>query len=146
MELQDNLENKAKFFSQYYGQKVMRTSITALMLSDPAAIPTGEWFLQLKPLSAISDEHLEEIRELLGAWIERCDFMNNGSFDYNSFKEYIVDVFVNGFGGIAISNIQSYITTSDHLRSKGYILPFNGLSCEELLNRGWAVLEKPYDN
>lgn len=62
----DNLiDNKVEFFSLHYGQKIMRTEQTALLLCDPLAVGNGDWFLELTPLSSISDEDAIEIAKIL---------------------------------------------------------------------------------
>src|SRR5690606_10814141 len=74
--MENALENKAKFFAQYWGQKVMRCKtfnattghgLSGLMNVDVnSEIIKENWFLELKPLSSISDEDLEYIRPLVG--------------------------------------------------------------------------------
>lgn len=106
-------ENKAKFFALYWGQKVYRNpevrgfeSTVGGSISDERVPKTG--YLELKPLSDISDEDAEE------CGYDNAKYMLSDNYLINSPRVF------------------------DYLRSKGYLLPWMGLSCEELIEAGWA--------
>lgn len=102
--MENTLENKAKFFALYWGQKCAwvkwpheneylgKVSAYSIMWTS---------YLELKPLSSISNEDVIEVSETV------CPEMH----------------------------------AVDYLRSKGYALSYNGLSVEELVNRGWVKLK-----
>lgn len=122
--MENTLENKAKFFAQYLFQDVLVKQDGhnwKETLGHWACTISGvqDHHLQLKPLSAISDEDFNKIVEIKESH-NLPGTMIKGSLSHKFF-------------------IQPQI---DYLRGKGYLLPFNGLSEEELLNRGWAVLEQ----
>lgn len=106
----NTLENKAKFFAQYWGQNVVGN--------------IGDYFnrtyLELTPLSQISDEDAIEVSE-------RCVPGNDKRID--NIKQHC-----------RIYAMQSSLI-SDYLRSKGYALPWNGITVEEQIEFGWIKLK-----
>lgn len=135
MELQNTLENKAKFFAQYWGQEVLRfevvDNITPRAKSAFLELPSwalhkeyNYWsiqngYLKLKPLSSITPQEQGFITSS-----KLC----------NSEKPIIKDKIGNYFEG------DLYI--SDYLRSKGYALPYMGLSVEKQIEYGWIKLSE----
>lgn len=137
--MENTLENKAKFFAQYYGQKVMKVDdltypnlnklyhtvggLNIYNLQDGRFI-CDSVYLQLKPLSQISDEDLEGI----------YPHGSEAFFIYygNGNKELAVDRFLYKF------QLQpEYI---DFLRLRGYAVPWAGLSVEKQQEYGWIKL------
>lgn len=122
--MENNLEKKAKFFAQYWGQKVFKIqdeNCPATQEVNPQFI--GKFLdeksvLELKPISSITDEDQNYI------------LTNELS---NSNKLVIQDK----IGAFYLSDI--YVT--DYLRSKGYALPYMGLSVEKQIEYGWIKLE-----
>ena len=127
-------ELKERFFALYFGQQVLK-------VGEPyhesfVTVPC-EWHvwnecsmelihLELKPLHSISDE------------------------DLNYIGEYVFGV---GYEGMkrkvesAGKRVQDYlninrspIIVTDYLRSKGYAIPFMGISVEEQVEKGWIKL------
>lgn len=134
--MKNTLENKQKFFAQYWGQNVLKLSkeISPFVLNDRSRICSESGFLELTPLHLISDE---DAIELIGAkeFSLRKNNENSGDFGCSA-----SNIFVNTLNG----NNDSYLidkTNIDYLRSKGYALPYNGLSVEEQVSRGWVVLK-----
>ncbi|MFD2599884.1 hypothetical protein ACFSQ3_13080 [Sphingobacterium corticis] len=135
--MDNTLENKAKFFAQYWDQTVLM-NIGHPFKGDNKP---DNWYkkfehdyLLLKPLSAISDEDAMIVAKLIG------EARGSWSKDYEdtiirNVKSYLSNRMM---PCVTIKNSSEVI---DYLRSKGYLLPFNGVSREEILNRGWAVLE-----
>lgn len=58
MKIQNTLENKARFFAQYWGQKVFKTSLKQEIPHKNNFGKSIQFndFLELKPLSQINDE------------------------------------------------------------------------------------------
>ncbi len=132
--MKNTLENKAKFFSLYYGQnirgwnednqgrvaKVGPTYMTKRIIS--------ECHLKLEPLKAITDEDKKYLeRYLFGELIE--------------FQILETSVFINTFSRRMGQKQRPIMNQQlDYLRSKGYALPFGELSVEQLIEYGWCRL------
>lgn len=173
--MENTLQDKAKFFSLYWGQKVMinGSSIFEVGYLDE---PREKDYLKLKPLSSITDEEIIEILRLahnlksitseFKCAIKRendiihCWYVNSETsgeyhiclnFKYATincnlhFKEMSGDKLSShkvNIGEIhfSASRVVGYIQIVDFLRSKGYALPWMGLSVGELINFGWIKL------
>ncbi len=111
MEIQNTLENKAKFFAQYWGQNV-------LDFNDSGAISTVRYevqgdideymYLELTNIDNITDEHAN----ILGF-------------------ENAADFFING----------SMHAMFDDLRLLGYAVDWSDLSVTEINEFGWIKLK-----
>ena len=111
---------KCRFFAQYWGTKTLYVGGVGLV-----EIGKGGWnlkhpdfFLQLKPLSKITDEEATSMYRGL----ER-NYENSNQFleDYQS------------IGFLEQSEV-------DFLRSKGYAVPFMEYSVDDLVKMGWVQL------
>lgn len=107
MKIENTPENKAKFFALYWGQKIVAVRIDDG--DDRGYYEVGNnWYcgledsyLELTPLSQITDEDVVSVYNLTG----------------------VDEVHV------------------DYLRSKGYALPWMGLSVEDLVSYGWVKVK-----
>ena len=137
MKTQNTLENKAKFFAQYFGQHVLYFSSDFLRKIDNLTLNSIEDddFLELKPLSQISDEDAIEVSKIFGL----------GHLQ-GAIKELILSIFrtsINDSGTTSSTNgIKNWIQVFDYLRSKGYALPYMDLSVEDLVEYGWVKLKE----
>jgi len=121
---------KDKFFGLYTGQPVAYYSdwLKEFVHYDPIEVipllgDDEESYLQLKPLSSITDEDWD--------WI---DAYSGSVF---SDKEHIIERFTpcayfNGVSG------GSTLIISDYLRSKGYALPFMVIPVDQQIAMGWC--------
>lgn len=113
-------ETKAKFFAQYWDQRIgvgLNEQVDVVGCNFKAQSAFTETIL-LKPLSSISDEDAEVIE------LQSEDYNENGWWDeYEYFYWW------------------SY-NDVDYLRSKGYALPYFGLSVKEMVEAGWIKLIK----
>lgn len=115
--MENTLENKVKFFALHWGQKIHKCFGQQNFISyvvDCRWIRDKVDYLELTPLSQITDYDASKI-----------GFGNRASF-------------------LAI-NTQRYIyhaCHTDYLRSKGYALPWMGLSVEQLIEYGWIKLKE----
>lgn len=134
--MENTLENKAKFFGQYFGVHCLRheelPNIPALLITNIELCRPGleVEYLELKPLSSISDEdaiEMSKFNEKIGS---------DHKFVFNS-KESAIRYIKNNIH-LSISSDRRSV---DFLRSKGYAIPWMGLSVEELVNRGWIKLK-----
>lgn len=120
-------ENKAKFFANYWGQKILIDAYgTPFVLTASHLKETSEgalrFFLRLKPLSQITDEDADFCLKEMGIPY-RDDIVYNAS----KFRRVVLDK--------RMRTIDA--ATVDHLRSKGYALPWMGISVEEQIEFGW---------
>lgn len=117
--MENTLENKAKFFAQYWGQEVLlwhqwtNPNERSKIGSTPMRNPNG-WSLSLKPLSLITDEDKE----------------------YIGYSESYIDMLKK----CNVSKIDSFV--ADYLRSKSCALPWMGLSVETMVEYGWIKLKE----
>ena len=125
MKTQNTLENKARFFAQYFGQHVLYFSSDFLRKIDNLTLDSieNDDFLELKPLSQISDEDAVEISKFYPSF---------GSDIRNAVKELFQEWNV----------LELSIETGDYLRSKGYALSYIDLSVKDLVEYGWVKLKE----
>ena len=149
MKTQNTLENKTKFFAQYWGQHVLYFSSDFLRKIDNLTLDSieNDDFLELKPLSQISDEDVIQgitylyniTREELGEILEikhydtfssittigiGCNFKTSRSIHHWK-------------GTKKIGSVES-----DYFRSKGYALSYMDLSVKDLIEYGWIKLKE----
>jgi hypothetical protein len=132
MKTENNLENKAKFFTQYWERKVFMISTDALVQQNVNSFFMGKFFnknsiVELIDILQITDEDAIEVAKLLG-WIEH---------DEDIKIQQALD-FING--GDDSCDLKSYCSVVDLLRSKCYALPYLDLSVEDLIEYGWIKL------
>jgi hypothetical protein len=125
--MENTLENKAKFFAQYWGQEVVITD-GILRVASVGTLKKA-WVIQshleLTAISSITDEDAIEVSNIVR------DVTHGKSFDTR----------VDNIKQLAKYYAIDYSAVSDYLRSKGYALPLMRLSVEEQVNRGWIVLK-----
>lgn len=134
-DLERSVENKAKFIALHWGQKI---ALYKGHLYNTVGNHNDEDVLELKPLSDISDEDLILCLTILGT-------KHILPTDSKEFIQELRNSFIEG-----LENPEFYgtfypfrvIKLIDFLRSRGYALPWMGLSVEELINRGWIKLLK----
>jgi hypothetical protein len=139
MKTENNLELKAKFFALYFGQKVFHCSLNQKV---PHKNTFGRLIksrdrLELTPLSQISDEDAIEVFNLL---LPDSNDDNDGKIFFG--KTYVRSYDTND---VTLKTNHTYLETQrliDYLRSKGYALPYLGISVEEQISRGWIKLKE----
>lgn len=143
--MENNNDNKAKFFAQYYGQQVMKVDdltypnlnklrhtvggLNIYNLQDGRFIGDSV-YLELKPLESITDEDAIEVSRILDA-----------EFDINNLSEYQKTFHVNRGKTHILPTRPCRSDVCDYLRSKGYLLPWMGLSTDQILEYGWARIK-----
>jgi hypothetical protein len=126
MKVEINNENKAKFLDLYVGQESDNSSPTyskiSRSLNDMVSLGIGDYAVKLKPLSSISDEDKEIVTKY---------------HNTNLVK-------INDFGGFEPWDDGDFILWNgnqiDYLRSKGYALPWMGLSVNKMVEAGWIKI------
>lgn len=135
--MKKTLENKEKFFAQYWGQEVLKaTSMQGIHRVGKSFMGKiyPDQYLELKPISQISDEDAEYC---IGSVECRLRKNNPNHGDYGMSPSAI---FINSI----IGNSSYHIGRKevDYLRSKGYALPWMSLSVEQLIEYGWIKLKE----
>ena len=132
-------ENKAKFFAQYWGQKILK----GIPSDEPSLGCRRVWaknidrgivasYLELKPLSQITDEDALKVWEMMNLI---------SSYPEESKKLMVKDWLQTGrVLAPQISNFREAFVF-DFLRSKGYALPCMGISVEQQIEWGWLRLK-----
>lgn len=125
--MENTLENKQMFFAQYWGLPInnykLQYSKRLKVVVEPKNAIQKNSYLTLIPLSKISDENAIEA----GNIFDGLRLLNSSA------KINYTKVWLNQF--IEKREI------SDFLRSKGYALPWMGLSVEQLVEYGWVKLK-----
>ena len=159
MKTQNTLENKAKFFSQYFSQHVLYFSSDFLRKIDNLTLDSieNDDFLELKPLSQISNDDAIEVAKLVSPMLFEGRGKNGGHYIDKSEiglysvkhdgKTLMVDIDLDGYV-FEYDEIDEYkrpsrsLIGTDYLRSKGYALPYMDLSVEDLIDYGWVKLKE----
>lgn len=165
MKTENTPENKAAFAAQYIGCElivtepasaiwypfdkgedcltlvgILNNKLIVRRIAEDVRDKYDQCCLSLKPLSQITYEDAIEVAKICSHY-----------FPINEDVE--CEVFINSFGRKVVSWGKSYKekflvehakdTTqgADFLRSKGYLLPWRGLSVEEIISYGWAKYE-----
>ena len=118
--MENTLENKQSFFAQYWNWIYEGESVCENIEDIQES-----YFLELKPLSQITDEDLEEIG--FGNIRDKSVEFNFESYEMNWQSS------CGNYGTMLLKHF-------DFLRSKGYALPFLGLSVEDQIEYGWVKL------
>lgn len=133
--MKNTLENRIKFFTQYWGQGILRHEDWE----------EGTWFgIHAKSMLFVEENggegyyiELKETGYLKKKQLKKCDF--NFSKDAKIiikgeyWKGYDSKGFFLGEGALLPSNI-------DYLRSEGFAVPWNKLSVEKLLEYKWIKI------
>ena len=132
MKTQNTLENKARFFAQYFGQHVLYFSSDFLRKIDNLTLDSVENddYLELKPLSQISDEDAIEVAKLIYG-----NYHIEQTFSVLSKDKAIYEI------KYSIEKENHYLKFY-YLSSKGYALPWMDLSVEDLVEYGWVKLKE----
>jgi len=133
--MENTSENKARFFAQYYGLKIntfklYRTSPrrTLAYLGGPAY-----GYLELKPMSDISDEDLTCI-----GFVFPTGKRDGVEFDF-CFTSYICHWTAKKDGQVKEGFLK--LSDFDYLRFSGYAIPYLDLSVQDLIDMGWIKLK-----
>lgn len=139
--MENNLENKAKFFAQHWGQTIASsengsTYSVEFILGGNAL---DRHYLELPAYTSITEEHLAE----LGIKY-RTDYCATGSDEqlkeWGHNEEEIRQIHIRNGNRIMNSHFRK-ANVMDFLRLKGYAVPFHELDVEDLINYGWLKLK-----
>lgn len=169
MKTENNSTNKAIFLSQYWNQEVL--CIPNLIYTGNPPEPSHEEWIEVKvdefyimkvanstlpafltPLSQITDEDAIEITKIsicrnpFAVHVRRNDCgeieIENIS-QHSTWKLFISGIYIYFKCGNSRREVDSttMLAIYDYLRSKGYALPWMGLSVDELVEYGWVKLK-----
>ena len=147
MKTENTLENKAKFFAQYWGQKIIcfPHNKNPIRYDNPNKLLAGTFernaYLELKPLSQISDED--------ALWTINNHYFKfeNPILELSKLKALTKEIHISYIFNDATRHLilkpeNLYPHNYDYLRSKGYALPYMDLSVEDLIDYGWVKLKE----
>lgn len=157
MKIELTLENKAKFFAQYWGQEVFKLQGLDKTYKVPYLEILDEDHLLLKPLSSIIEENANELAKIINCHYSgitlKTEIHTKKQFgkDHTWCRVFYIHednqhiVYNIGDGGLSHNSgnayFEQYAHASDFLRSKGYALPWMGLLVEEIIEAGWIKLK-----
>lgn len=144
MKLENTVENKAKFFAQYWGQNVRNEKL--LKVNGFCKVLLSKEFLILRPISKISDEDAIELMRIKidskggGDEIKSIEIESKTSDGFTFIVKY------RNWGddrqGFVFNGHTNPLSFYDYLRSKSYALPWMGLSVEDLIGYRWIKIEE----
>lgn len=130
--------NKIKFLSQYLYSVIVidgiQSALTTHNLYQIWMDDETDCFLELKPLSNISDEDAKTLMLDLGTVVGLDRLIKENS------TSLVKDVIGNYMKVNSLWMLPSRFT--DKARELGYLIDWNGLSTETLIEYGWAKLAK----
>jgi len=134
--MENNLENKERFFAQYYGQKVLTSEKVIELTKVDRFWAWGHkgYYLELTPLSMISDEDAIEIMDLFENNFDRDIKIVQGRQLIEDFKRGNLNRF-----GLTVEDL---ISISDRLRKLSFALKYDNLSVEQQIEYGWIKIKK----
>jgi len=117
---ENNSFNKAKFFAQYFGQRVLirdgKGPYDVLRLMPHDLLVPPEDYLELRSVADLTDEEKDEFKRLAD---QSSDSRIGNQID-----------------------MDGYIYAIDYLRRLGVLVPFDGLSTTDLIDYGWAKIKE----
>lgn len=118
----NTLENEQKFVAQYWGQKVQYYPLTG-NLYTVFDVSVDNSYLELKPLSSISDE--DSITLWKAIWGDNVVTKNR----IKEIKERLIELSYNS-------------KFTDKARELGYACNWNGITVEQQIEYGWIKLKE----
>lgn len=147
-------EDREAFYMQYFGQFVL-TAIDrdinkigcGVSIYNMSLLLDGTFsdhYLELKSLSAITDEDAIEVAKIVsGNELEKFILKDEFRVLVSCGND---DIGIWFDGEILMSDNEQYpllvLGCYDYLRSRGYLLPFRQYSKQQLLDMGWAKIEE----
>jgi hypothetical protein len=132
--MENTIQNKEKFFALYFGQTVMMRKLFISLVAvrkRRLSWANPEHYLELTPLSLISDEDAIMVAKM---WYDEGEGTELRNVDLETSRNLVNHHLKYGFEGMAFEIV-------DYLRSKGYALPWNGISVEQQIEYGWVKLK-----
>lgn len=135
--MENNSENKLKFFAQYFYQKVLKhKNFNEIGFVNDTLIHSinfiDNYYLELRSIESITDDECIEYFNLKHS---------NSKFLINEVerKTKILDI-KNEVGWLRIREKFTSIEI-DFFRSKGFLVPFMNITTDQILEFGWAKIK-----
>lgn len=137
--MRNTIEGKQRYIAAHWRQDVIiyKNEILFVMPETIHVTIIHNAHLLLTPLSMITDEHAIEVFDMLFGHSE-THREKPQEFKIDLGKSWGLSIFTETYG---YYYPKSYIQMLDFLISKGYALPWMGISVEELVKRGWLKLK-----
>ena len=136
MKAKINFDNKKAFFAHYYNQSIVTDGSQRFgySVSDffEGIFDESKAYLELTSLSQISEEDMISIGFDIQAPFEDV----NIKFYFERFDTHW-HLYYNGISADGYLLLEDY----DFLRSKGYALPYMGITIEEMVDAKWIKLK-----
>ena len=129
---------KQQFFGVYYGTMIKRYEaydITYIIHEN-----IDDSYIELKPLSSISDEDVVELSKHIIHRQEKPLYRESYYEWHKRTKDKEIIDYVKAFCVNTVYYDEITLGGWDYLRSKGYALPYLGITVEEQVKRGWIKL------
>jgi hypothetical protein len=124
---------KSRFFAQYWGQEICQTKGGKYTIDEDCFPLWEKSYLELKPLSQITDEDAVTVRELV-----KDTFYFDEEYDAKQLNRAVIRMITEHTGSwLHVGNCMYAI---DYLRGKGYALPFMEYSVSDMISFGWVQL------
>lgn len=143
MRLENTPLNKAKFFNLYFDQFVMKER-SKRGVSTESSHSIGymsdrfrKVWLELTPLSQITDKHLEVVADIIGYKDEEYFQRNFG----HSRLEHVKMMLTKG-NHLTMTDFDKVQHVCDFLRSKRYAVSWMGEPVETFISWGWITLKE----
>ncbi|MFC7347296.1 hypothetical protein ACFQO9_11265 [Chryseobacterium zhengzhouense] len=140
--MENTITNKEKFFAQYWRLPIMAKVVRGnknkiitknVICSIWTITEIFESYLELKPLTSITDDDAVIISKIENDKYTE-DHLIRGRVLIRTFNEYSDCTH-------SLKNTNQLIEMIDYLRSKGYALPWMGISVEQLNKYGWIKIK-----
>lgn len=170
MKTENNLQNKAAFIAQYWGQEVLKYKDDEVleMLQYPLTVsapfldvlPKENHYLELTDLKDITDSHACTVyglmrgnpsADVVDMVVERedkhitiYDKHNNFPDERDTLRIYFFDFDIYSLdehGRVFQVDTERILETIDYLRSKGYLLGWRGLIPQDIINYEWVKVQ-----
>jgi len=131
--MENTIENQIRFMGLYLGTITVRHKLWETRKTEQLnSLRLQEcYYLELKPLSSITDEDAIEVAKIiLLTWETAIEIIRRINEDWN----------IEAIKGDDIS-YHELIEIIDYLRSKGYALPYLDLSVEQQIEYNWIKLK-----
>lgn len=142
--MENNSENKLKFFAQYFGQRVLKRN---LILSNRVYIIDWQEFFNI---SMSPENYHLELRSIESITDAECLMLYRLLIKSMTFGKYYQNLIENEKKIYSIrfrflfakrESLTLQQIEIDFLRSKGFLVPFMNLTTDQILEFGWAKIK-----
>lgn len=159
--MKEDIKKKSNFFAIYFGQKVGFWTLNGreqmFLISSNRFVSSNVkgMTLALKSMKSITDEDAIDVAKIIApemnALHQSAKFLVDRSNDWLEVKtihnKFSVDIDYDGIISKCVNDSdemyrynENIVHGIDYLRSKGYALPWMGISVKELVEMGWMEL------